>query len=472
MPGKRKRSKRGRLEIGKILDLDVTHIAPRGQGVAEHEGHRIFVWGGLPGDRVMAKVLKRERGGTEALVEKLLHAEIPRINPKCEHFQICGGCLWQDIQYSDQLRLKRDAVLFALEEAGLMDVAVPEVVGSDPEFYRNRMDFSFGFQSSGQPALGLMVDQNLNPGRAGKRTSAVFDLDRCWLQSDASNKVVTDVKKAMELTELVPYDSEKRSGTLRTLMVREGKRTGETIVQLITSSDCEDQMAAVADEIHKVANIDGFVVSVNSKRSRHATPTSRKTFFGRDWFQERILDLDLKVQASSFLQVNTGQADRLYDIALKMAKIREMDRVLDLYCGTGSLSLVVARKAASVTGVEVAAGAVEDAQENARRNGIENCRFICGNVLETMPELMGDKVDLVTVNPPRSGIFRSVVRKICELAPSRVVYISCNAETLARDLIRFQKSGYALDGLKPVDLFPHTPHCEIVAGLTRVDSGG
>ena len=464
----------GQVETGRVLRLEVTGIAPGGWGVAQEGKGRYFVWGGLPGDRVEARVVRRERGRVEARVERLLEGRIPRIDPRCQHFAVCGGCLWQDLAYDDQLVLKKGIVVHCFREVGLVEVAVGDVVGAESVFfYRNRMDFSFGRRPSGGLGLGLFVSHRKAGGDAANsrgRMPPVFDLERCWLQSEASNRAVAAVRDALEGSGVAAYNPETRSGALRSLVIREGKGSGEVLVNLMVASAGGVPAEQVAEALTgAVGGVKGVVLSVNRKRSKHAAPKSQEVLSGRGWILERISGMDVEVSPTSFLQVNTGQAERLYDLAVRFADLEGGERVLDLYCGSGTLSLLLARRAGLVTGVEVVSQAVEDAKRNAVRNGIANCRFLCGDVLRVLPDLLRrqETADVVAVNPPRAGIYRAVVKAICRLRPRRVVYISCNPETLARDLVSFRAGGYRVEQVQPVDLFPHTPHCEVVVVMSR-----
>ncbi len=466
---------RKEVKKGAVVRLEVTGIAPGGAGVAQDGKRRYYVRGGLPGDRVDARVVKQEGGRIEARVERLLESRVERIEPRCRHFGICGGCLWQDISYADQLALKKGIVLHCFQEAGLDGGTVADVMGSEEVFfYRNKMDFSFGQHRAGDLMLGLFASARTAGGERARlserrgRMPPVFDVEACCLQSEASNRMVKMVRDILKGSGLRAYNPETGSGVLRSLVIREGTHTGEALVTLGVSGSAPD--GGVAEALTEAfENVKGVVLSVNPKRSKHAVSASQEALAGSGQIVERILGLEVEVSPGSFLQVNTRQAERLYERAVGFAGLEGEEAVLDLYCGNGTLSLLLARHARRVTGVEVLEQAVEDARRNAGRNRMANCRFVCGDVLRVLPELAEDRVDVVTVNPPRAGVYRAVVQTICAMRPRRVVYISCNPETLARDLVAFQAGGYRPDRVQPVDLFPHTPHCEVVVGMARND---
>ena len=492
------------IRAGSILRLEVSDIAPGGVGVAQEGGLRFFVRGGLPGDVVEAQVVKRERGRIEAVVVRRMHSEIKRIAPPCRHFSICGGCRWQDLDYRDQLALKKGIVQHCFREAGLDEGLVEDALGAEEAFfYRNKMDFSFGVNEAGALTLGLHCKGNLEPpldtgpsaptrGRRMMSTefpsspegayrgkdrqeveaqghAPVFDVEECLLQSPLSNRIVRAVRDFLKGRDLRPYDPEARTGLLRSLVVREGKRTGEVLVNLVTAEG-EPGLTPLGEALGGMfPEVKGVVLSVNRRRSKNALPEMEEALAGEGQIVERVGGLAFGVSPASFFQVNTRQAERLYDLAVQLCGLTGRERVLDLYCGTGTLSLLTARRVASVTGVEAVAQAVEDARGNAARNRVENCRFLCGDVLRVLPDLTraGEPFEAVTVNPPRAGVYRAAIQAICALRPGRIVYVSCNPETLARDVPRFWAGGYRLGRVQPVDLFPHTPHCEVVAQMTR-----
>jgi 23S rRNA (uracil1939-C5)-methyltransferase len=418
---------------------------------------------------VDAQVVKRERGRVEAVATRRMDNKVKRITPPCRHFSVCGGCRWQDIDYRDQLALKKGIVQHCFREAGLDEGLVEETLGAEEVFfYRNKMDFSFGMGEGGALTLGLYVSRDKQEVEAQGR-APVFDVEECLLQSPLSNRVVRAVRDFLKGRDLRPYDPEARTGLLRSLVVREGKRTGEALVNLVAAEGAPG-LAPLGEALRGMfPEVRGVVLSVNRRRSKNAPPESEGTLAGEGQIVERVGGLTFGISPASFFQVNTRQAERLYDLTVQFCGLTGRERVLDLYCGTGALSLLMARRAASVTGVEAAAQAVEDARGNAARNGVENCRFVCGDVLRVLPDLTraGEGFDAVTVNPPRAGVYRAAIQAICALRPGRIVYVSCNPETLARDVPRFWAGGYRLGRVQPVDLFPHTPHCEVVAQMNR-----
>jgi 23S rRNA (uracil1939-C5)-methyltransferase len=457
------------LKTGDVVELRVTGISSQGKGTAEEDGEPVDVAGALPGDVVEARLLGRDRGRWTAATLRKVSSTIDRIAPRCEHFGVCGGCQWQDVAYTDQLALKREMVADRFRSAGLGNVHIANVIGSEETFhYRNKMDFSFGRNDAGQLLLGLYkgVEDAIDEGdRPRKKVPPVFDLKTCWLQSEASNEIVRTVRDELQGTGLGFYNTAARSGTLRSLVIRDVKATGDILVNLNVARKIHAEGVAEA-AVKTSPNVKVFIQSVNRKRSRNAVPRLQETVLGEDRIIERILGLDVQLSATSFAQVNTGQAERLYQLALDGARLKGSETVLDLYCGAGTLSLLLAKQAGKVTGVELLEEAVQDARSNAERNEITNCEFVCKDVLEYVGS-QPRGVDVVTVNPPRAGVYRAVLNAICRMKTSRIVYVSCNAETLARDLVVLKRQGYKIGKAQPVDLFPHTHHCEVVVSLYR-----
>ena len=303
---------------GATLRLKLTGIAPGGVGVAQAGGLRFFVRGGLPGDVVEVQVVKRERGRIEAVVVRRMHSEIKRIAPPCRHFSICGGCRWQDLDYRDQLALKKGIVQHCFREAGLDEGLVEDALGAEEAFfYRNKMDFSFGVNKAGALTLGLYVSKDRQEVEA-QGHAPVFDVEECLLQSPLSNQIVRAVRDFLKGRDLRPYDPEARTGLLRSLVVREGKRTGEVLVNLVTAEG-EPGLTPLGEALRGMfPEVKGVVLSANRRRSKNALPETEEALAGEGQIVERVGGLAFGVSPASFFQVNTRQAERLYDLAVQL----------------------------------------------------------------------------------------------------------------------------------------------------------
>lgn len=429
----------------------VEGIVAGGLGFVVVDGKRLYVPGGLPGDVVCLGAITKRDGGAYAEIVETVHFGIERREPPCPHADICGGCQWQVLPYADQLRLKREMVVSSFEDRGVR-IDVPDVIPSPSELrYRDRVDYTFGTASDGSLVLGLHRAQ-----------TGVFPVEDCRLQSVKANETRRRIGRALATTRLRPYDENRRTGVLRGLVVREADES--RLATLVVSSDKHIPI----DTLREATDGDGLVVHVNRKRSRHAIPKSERVVDGEGSLREVRSGLSLRVSPQTFMQVNASQSERLSEIALAAAAISPDSRVVDLYCGVGILTMLCAKAGASVLGVELSEVAVEDARHNLALNGIDH-GTIChddvdGDLWQT---LVDGSVDVFLINLPRAGIERGVVDRVCAHSPERIVYVSCNPVTLARDVQRFRRAGYQIAYAQPVDMFPQTVHVEVVAKLER-----
>jgi 23S rRNA (uracil1939-C5)-methyltransferase len=448
------------VHTGQVLELTVDSLAHGGRGVARHGELVVFVRRGLPGDRVLARVTKFKRRYAEAAVIDLLAPGPGRVTPRCTHFGVCGGCAWQDLGYGEQLRHKQDQVQDALLRLGGLErfELRPIVPAAHRYGYRNKVEYSWANTAAGA-ALGYH--------RAG-HWDQLLEVDHCHIASDASNDVRRAFVRWARKRGLEAYDQRAGAGYLRHLVVREGVRTGELLTVLVTvpgSVPGRDELAASLPQA-----VVGVVHAVNDRPAEVTAGLAAQTLIGRDWFTERIDGLELRVTAGAFLQTNTIMAERLYRLAIELAEPRPADVVWDLYCGTGAIGLLAARAGAGrVYGIELVAESVERARENAIRNGIDRAEFVVGDVARSVRPLLerAPTPTVAFVDPPRAGLTPKAVRRLIELAPERIVYVSCNPTTLAPNGRLLEDGGWRLEVVQPVDMFPHTPHIECVARFRR-----
>lgn len=467
------------IKRGRTIELDVEKFADRGKSLSRVDGYVVFVRGAVPGDRVRAKVYRRKKNYAEAQVVDVLRASPKRTEPRCYYFGTCGGCVWQQVEYEAQLEAKRQSVREALEhQGGFEDVDVRPTLGS-PEtyFYRNKMEFSFSADRWLTPdeidtgrdydtdfALGLHV-----PGNFYK----VLDLKECHLQSELSTRLVNGVRQFVKAREWVPWDIRKHEGYLRHLVVRQGERTGDVMVNLVTSRYDEERMAALAAYLRAdFPEVSTLVNGVHTGVSQTAFGEELYTVFGPGVIYDRIGPYRFEIGPNAFFQTNTQQAERLYEVARDAAGLQEDDVVYDLYCGAGPISVFIADRVRRVVGVELIEEAVENARANAATNGVGNCTFVTGDLKELFTPAFVDahgRPDVLIVDPPRAGMHDKVVEQIGRLRAERFVYVSCNPQSQARDLAAL-RDVYTIEAVQPVDLFPHTPHIENVVTL-RVREG-
>jgi 23S rRNA (uracil1939-C5)-methyltransferase len=444
------------------LELDIESLAYGGNGVARLNGFVVFVRRGLPGDRVRARVTKVKRSHAEALATEVLRAGPQRIDAPCAHFPACGGCRFQDLAYEAQLDQKQAQVRDALQRlGGFAEPPLERIVPCEPEIfhYRNKVEYSFTRTPAG-PALGFH--------KAG-RWDEVLELERCWLTTGLGNGLRDAVRDWAREEGLEAYSQADGSGYLRHLVVREGRNTGQALVQLVTAPGDAFEPGYFVDVVRRFPEVRSVHWSIND-RPAEVTNLPSRLLWGDGWIEEELGGLRFRVRPNAFLQTNTAMAERLYALARDAAGLTGCETVWDLYCGIGTIGLSLARDALTVWGIEVSEESVACALENAELNGISNAAFFAGNVGEVVEELLerSGAPQVVVVDPPRAGLAGKALRRLGRIGAPRLVYVSCNPTTLAGDAKTLRTEyGYELRSVQPVDMFPHTPHVETVALLER-----
>ena len=446
---------------GDVVDIDIEQVDEKGQGIGFLNDYTVRVRGGIPGDVVQGYIRKMQNRRRQIDVRKtaLLNSTIKRVDAPCEHFGVCGGCAWQDVPYADQVEVKQQLVKGCLDAAGIVVDLDQPLVMDTPFYYRNKMEFSFGISDEGQADLGLHV-----PGRFDH----VFDLRACHLQSELSNQIVDFVRRFVRERKLSVYHLKRHEGLLRFLTIREGKNTDETMVILTTSGEAFNAVGELAKSLAETfPQVKCFVHSINSRKAQVAFGDEEIPLLERDHISDRLGPFTFEISPSSFFQTNTHQAERLYERIVALAAPQKEDRVLDLYCGMGGISFFLSRQVDNVLGIEVSESAVQDAVRNSARNDISNCVFMSGPAEELMGQLtqQNDRFDLVVTDPPRVGMHPKAMGALIKLRPKKIVYVSCNPQALGRDLKILCQAGYRVDYGQLVDMFPHTPHCEVLVRL-------
>jgi 23S rRNA (uracil1939-C5)-methyltransferase len=473
------------LKRGDEIVLDVADAAFEGRTVGRLEGFVVFVDGAVPGDAVRARITKAKKSYAEAKIITVERPSPNRVNPQCRHFGPCGGCKWQHVDYRVQLQFKQQHVVDAFERiGGFTGPNVLPIIGSDDIFfYRNKMEFSF---SDKQWLTSLPADSPAPPNfqpetqnsqlflglHVPQRYDKVLEVTECHLQSSLSNQILNFVRSFARRENLQVYSSDANAGYLRFLVIRQSKRTDELMVNLVTFEDRSVIMQRFSTElVAAIPAVTTVVNTINSKKAQIALGEAEKVYSGGGVIHELLGKLRFTISAGSFFQTNTAQAERLYTVAKDFGALKPKDVVWDLYSGTGSIALFVADAAHQVIGVESVEASVQDAERNARENGIENCLFIHGDLKDRLTKdrewiASHPKPDVMIIDPPRSGMHPKVVEEILEIAPQRIVYVSCNPATQARDAKLFCAERYRVEKLQPVDMFPHTYHVENVALFT------
>jgi len=446
---------------GETLELRIDSLAYGGNGVARHNGFVVFVRRALPGDTVRARVTKVKRGYAEAVAEEILVPTADRVQAPCAHFGVCGGCRFQDYAYVRQLEAKEAQVRDALVRlGGFADPPLEPIVPAVSQLrYRNKLEYSFT-QTADGPALGFH--------RAG-RWDEVLPIDECLLTTELGNAIRDAVQAWAREEKLEPYDQGTQKGYLRHLVVREGRNTGQVLVELVTAQGRKFEEDYLVEVLRRFPQVRSIHWAVNDTPAE-VTNLPTTLLWGEDAIEEEILGLRFRVRPNAFLQTNTEMAETLFGLAREYAGLTGGETVYDLYCGTGTIALALAPQALTVWGVEISEESVACAIENAELNGITNAAFFAGNVslaLEELHERAGPP-DVVVVDPPRAGLAGKALRRMARLQAQRIVYVSCNPTTLASDLKALRDDfGYDLVRCRPVDMFPHTPHIESVNLLER-----
>jgi 23S rRNA (uracil1939-C5)-methyltransferase len=460
---------------GETIELRVERLDERGRSVGVLEGRRVTVAGAFPGERVVARVTGGRRGAVEARALEVLDGSSGRVDPRCPHTTSCGGCSFQELRYERQLEALHTELCRTL--AGLELPAVPAVLGmASPWHYRNKMDFTFGaarWIEPGEPenapaafALGL---------HARGHYHKVLDVHACAIAFREAEGIVNTARELALRQGLAPWSVRDHTGLLRHLVLRQSHASGEILADLVTTEAAPGSIGPFVRELlARHPEITTLVQHVNAGVALVATGTEVARHHGSGRIEERLADLAFSISAGSFFQTNTVQAERLVELVVDWAAVAPGERVFDLYCGCGVFALALARRvgAERVTGFEIVEAAVADARDNAARNGLPGVRFVAGDLAQTLrpealEELGLERPAVCVVDPPRAGLHERVLHSLAVLAPARIVYVSCNPRSAARDLAFLCEQGWRIVRVQPVDLFPHTPHLECVFALER-----
>jgi 23S rRNA (uracil1939-C5)-methyltransferase len=438
---------------GAELELTIDSLAYGGAGVARRDGYVVFVQGALPGDRVRAVVGKAKRAYAEARATEILEPGPDRVPAVAEH----PGAPWQVLRYQRQLEVKEAQVAEALTRLGGIEAprVEPIVPAAETWRYRNKLEYSFGSDATGRLICGFHA-----PGRWDE----IVEISDCLLASEAANAARERVVQWCRAQGYAPYDRRTGEGLLRNLVVREGRRTGQLQVRLVTAPGARD-----APGLATAADCDGVMWTRTASAGETTAGGETELVSGADYLDEEIGGIRVRISPEAFFQTNTEMAERLYAIAVDRAQLSGFERVYDLFCGIGTIGLLMAPRAAELWGLEVIPAAVSDAIANAKLNEIEGAHFFAGDVRLALRELVSKagRPDVLVVDPPRAGLSQKVVRRIIEASPRRIVYVSCNPTTLAPNVAQLIEAGYGLGPVQPVDMFPQTPHIECVAVLDR-----
>ena len=442
-----------------IVTLNIEGYSSEGSGIAHLNGMAVFVAGAIRGEVCRVKLLKVGRTAAWGKVEQVVTPSDARIRPDCPHYPKCGGCALRHMTYEEELVFKRQRVEDALQRIGGLDISVDIIHGAQqPTRYRNKAQFPV----SGKDGVSI--------GFYRARSHDVIDVSSCLLQREEADAAGRAVKDWMQHFKVSAYDETAHKGLIRHVYVRTNRAGQSLICILVNGSKLPHEQALVERICAAVPHAVGVVLGSNTEKTNVILGKSYRTLWGQDFLFDELCGLQFKLSVPSFFQVNPQQTEVLYHKAAEFAGLTGNESVVDLYCGTGTISLVLAQKAGHVIGAEIVPSAIEDAKANAERNGMVNAEFICADAKEAAAELVRRNLrpDVISVDPPRKGMAEEVIASIVSMQPSRVVYVSCDPATLARDCKRFAASGYTIDRVEAVDMFPRTAHVETVCLLSKL----
>ncbi len=450
------------LSKNKEYIVDIVDIGQGGVGVGKYEGFTVFVEGGLVQDKVKVKINKAKKSYAVGDIVEIIEKSPFRVDRICsDKLKDCGGCQIQELDYKKQLEIKTNEVKQVISRIGKLEgVIIYDTIGMDqPQRYRNKAQFPV-----------QKINNNPEIGFYKKKSHDVIPTDSCVIQHEVNDKIMRIIKTYIQAYNVSIYDEKSHTGVLRHLVTKIGFTTNEVMVVLVANGrklPYLNELASVLEE-----NVPGFktlVVNVNREKTNVILGKENRVIYGEGKINDYIGDLVFEISPLSFFQVNPVQTEVLYNKALEYAELKENDTVFDIYCGIGTISLFLAQKATKVYGIEIVEAAIEDAKINAKLNNLDNVEFYVGKAEEVVPKMYkeGKTANVVVVDPPRKGCDEKVLDTIVSMSPDKVVYVSCNPSTLARDLAYLDERGYKTVEIQPVDMFPHTMHVECVAKLIK-----
>ncbi|MBQ5994986.1 MAG: 23S rRNA (uracil(1939)-C(5))-methyltransferase RlmD [Clostridia bacterium] len=440
------------------IELDIEAFTSEGSGVAHYDGMAVFVNGSAAGDRVKAHIIKVKKSYAIAKCVKIIKPSADRITSDCPVFESCGGCAFRHISYEAEAKMKREKVENAFKRIGGIEKKLDGFVGADSLCrYRNKAEYPLSF------------DRRLNIGFYALHTHRIVNCEDCVLSPQVFSDIVAIIRKWVIEYGVSVYDSESGKGLLRHIFLRQAQKSGDVMLCLVINGDRLPKQDKLLERLLTVPQIKSVVLNKNRAKTNVILSDECETVRGDDFIYDELCGITVRLSALSFYQVNHDMAEKLYTLAREYAQPSKDKTLLDMYCGAGTIGLSMARDFGKVIGVEIVAPAVENAKENARLNGIDNASFYNLDAAEAARLIKenGERADVIVLDPPRKGCSAELVNTVCEMSPERVVYVSCDPATLARDCKLFSEKGYNLEKLTAVDLFPRTVHVESVCLLTK-----
>lgn len=450
------------VEINKIYEVKIQSLGSSAEGVGRIDNFTVFVNGALPNETVKVKIIEIKKSYAVGKLLEVLEKSPDRVEPLCPIYEKCGGCQLQHMSYEGQLEVKRQQVKDAIERIGHQKnlPVLPTLGAENPWNYRNKVAFPVG-REKGKTIVGCFA----------QGTHKIIDASDCLIQDKLNNEAINAVREVIDKLRIPVYDEDRHTGVIRHVVARTGKN-GQLMVVLVTAKkELKDEKIIVNMLRKKLPQMVSLQQNVQTYKNNVILGRETKILWGKPTIKAELGKLSFNVSARSFFQVNTMQAEVLYDTAMEYAQLTGKETVIDAYCGTGTISLYLAQRAHKVYGVEIVSPAIADAKKNARENNLRNAEFIVGDCTEVMPRLykQGVRPDVIVVDPPRAGCTPVVLETFANMKPQRIVYVSCNPATLARDIEILERLGYKAEKVQPVDMFSHSSHTESVALINRAE---
>lgn len=443
------------------IRLDITALTSQGSGLGRYNDMAVFVDGAAVGDTLEVHIIKVKKNYAIGKIKKIIKPSENRIEVDCDVYSRCGGCAYRHIAYSHELQEKKQMVTDAMRRIGKIDIDCEEILSIENEIrYRNKAQIPVGLDENGNVVAGFY----------SRKSHRIIPCDDCLLQMQQFSPIIKAVKSYITENPVTVYNEETKKGLVRHIYIRRGRKTGEIMLCLVINGDTLPRKERLIEKVLSVGeNVTSIVLNKNKQDTNVVLGSECVTIYGKDYIEDELLSLTFRISPLSFYQVNPEGTELLYGKAKEFANLKQGDTVLDLYCGAGTIGLTMADKAERIIGVEIIPEAIENAKENARLNGIENARFICDDAKGAAKTLYdeGIRPDVVILDPPRKGCSEDVIETVVNMAPKRVVYVSCDPATLARDCKIFESKGYKVTELCAVDMFPRTMHTESVAKIER-----
>ncbi len=447
------------VEKNKEYIMAIDDIGNDGEGIGKIDGFTVFVKDALPNEKIEVLITKVKKNYAYGRLMEIIEVSKSRVKPICKNYKLCGGCNIQHLLYDEQLSFKTKKVKDALERiGGFTDVPVKNTIGMENSFnYRNKAQFPVG-KNNGKTVIGFYSPRSHN----------IVDIESCCIQNEINDKVIKIIRQFMDGEKISAYDENTGKGLIRHILTKVGFVSGEKLVCIVINGNSIPQKEKLIDRLKDIEGLTGIVLNINKQNTNVILGKEIKVLWGRGYITDYIGDIKFEISVHSFFQVNPVQTRILYSKALELAGLTGNENVLDIYCGIGTISLFLAQKAKKVVGVEIVEQAIKDAKRNAEINGIKNAEFIAGPAEKVIPEIYneGFVADTVVVDPPRKGCDIAVLNTIINMKPKRIVYVSCDPSTMARDVKILCENGFELNEVQPVDQFCHTTHVESVIMMT------